>query len=508
VSDPRAGLRRRIEVAGGVALAALAVAHPALYGWVPGWADGRATVDASLAELLLVAPCFLLLPLAAAALALRPGPVRPAAALPFLIAGLLFLWPVLQTVPFPAGLHRALSPKATELLEKGVPAGAPALPGAAGAASAPLSVQPRDTRIAALRLGAALSAFLAAFAFVRTRADALRVAVPAVAAGSLLALLGMIKAFAHRWPGAGAVLFPFGGPGPRASGPFVNANQFAGLMEVLFPVAVALVLVARLPARAEGTGAEERAERPGRGARSVLALLACLLTAGAVLVSQSRLGILSFLAGAGILALLLARRIGVGVRAVAAVAALVLAFFLYLGLDPVLDRFSLLLDGEADRVKAWKMGTEIVRDFPLTGTGLGTFRRISPLYQPTELRGGYFQTHNDYVNAASDLGLPGLALLLALAAAWAASAWRGLSLPGRFRPAFAAASLSAAAALAVHSLGDFNLQVGAIAFHAALAAGLGVAAAAMPGGPDEAPSPPAAAGGAPPPPPAGEGGAA
>jgi O-antigen ligase len=212
-----------------------------------------------------------------------------------------------------------------------------------------------------------------------------------------------------------------------------------------------------------------------------LALLAGLLLAGAVLTSQSRLGILSFLASAGVLALLLAGRIGVRVRGIAAVAALLAAFFLYLGLEPVLDRYSLLLEGEVDRVKAWRMGSEIASDFPVTGTGLGTFRRISPLYQPPEIKGGYFQTHNDYLNAASDLGIGGLVLVLAMAAVWGAFAWRGLSLAGRWRPAFAAASLAAASALAIHSIGDFNLQVGPIAFHMALAAGMGMAASALPG---------------------------
>jgi O-antigen ligase len=135
---------------------------------------------------------------------------------------------------------------------------------------------------------------------------------------------------------------------------------------------------------------------------------------------------------------------------------------------------------EVHRIDAWRMGARITGDYPLTGTGLGTFRRISPLYQPPHLKGGYFQTHNDYLNMASDVGIPGLLLLLAMVGTWGAAVWKGLSRHGRTRPFFAAASLAAAGAMAIHSVGDFNLQVSAIAFHMALVAGIGLAVTVMP----------------------------
>ncbi|MHC4600549.1 MAG: hypothetical protein ACYS47_16255, partial [Planctomycetota bacterium] len=81
-----------LETVGQFLLIVLAVAHPALYGWLPGFADGRATIDLSLAELLLIVPSLALLPLAAACLALRGGTFRFATTLPFLFGGLLLAW--------------------------------------------------------------------------------------------------------------------------------------------------------------------------------------------------------------------------------------------------------------------------------------------------------------------------------------------------------------------------------------------------------------------------------
>jgi O-antigen ligase len=126
------------------------------------------------------------------------------------------------------------------------------------------------------------------------------------------------------------------------------------------------------------------------------------------------------------------------------------------------------------------MGVAVASDFPVAGTGLGTFRRVSPAYQPPGLLGGYFQTHNDYLNMASDIGIPGLLLVLALLGVTVAAVWKGLQRRGRTRPAFAAASLAALGGMAVHSFGDFNLQVTPIAFHLAVVAGLGLAAACIP----------------------------
>jgi len=468
---------RYLEKSGLAILVALAVAHPALYGWIPGFADGRATLDMSLAEVLLVIPAFLLFPLAIAVMRLRGEKMSRRNFLPFLLSASLVLWVLLQIVPMPGGLADALSPHGLELLRR--------FSGAADAGGTrTLSLSPHDTLIGVLRLGSALSVFFAAFVLVRSRKDLLRVVVPAVSAGAVLALLGLLKSAVvlARGEPSFAFLFPLGGTGARASGPFINPNQFAGYLEILFPMSVALLAWFVSTRRREDESLRAMIGRfSGPGALVALLGMSVLLIAGGILTSLSRTGILSFLVSCALLALLLARKLGMKWRALASGGALVLAFFVYLGVEPVLDRYSLLMeDRDIDRLKAWEMGAEIAGDFPLTGTGLGTFRRVAPAYQTGELQGGYFQAHNDYVNMASDVGALGLLLILGILGTWIAATWRGLSRGGRMRPLFAAASLAAAGAMAAHSAGDFNLQVGAVAMHMALCAGLGLAASCMP----------------------------
>lgn len=475
---PRDALRRRLEITGQILVASLLVLHPAVSGWLPPFADGRATMAVNLADLLLLLPACLLLPLAATCLALRRERLSRLQALPFLFLGLFLLWTLLQTLPLPASLVALLSPNAAAIRKASAPFADPAL------LPSTLSLVPHDTRIALLRGLAAFAGFLGAFAFVRSRRDLLRIVIPAVAAGATLALLGTLKATSRLAAGRPVLpfLFPAGSEGARASGPFTSANQFAGLLEILFPFAVALVLLVRHSARREDIPLRVLLSRfSSTGARMVLAALAALLMAGGILLSQSRLGILAFAASALLLVLLLVRSLEARWRAAGAAAALVIVFFAYLGMEPVLDRYALLMEeGKVDRFKAWSMGVEIAADFPVTGTGLGTFRRVSPHYQPADLKGGYHQAHNDYVNAASDAGFPGLVLLLAAAGTFVVVAARGLRAHGVFRPAFAAAGIASAGALAVHSAGDFNLQVASLAFLAAACAGLSMAAAGLP----------------------------
>ena len=59
----------------------------------------------------------------------------------------------------------------------------------------------------------------------------------------------------------------------------------------------------------------------------------------------------------------------------------------------------------------------MVSDFPITGTGIGTFYRISPLYHDIstkEFRDYYENAHNYFLQFASELGLPALFIFLGI----------------------------------------------------------------------------------------------
>src|SRR5258707_9788270 len=63
------------------------------------------------------------------------------------------------------------------------------------------------------------------------------------------------------------------------------------------------------------------------------------------------------------------------------------------------------------RVYAWKVASEINRDKPLLGVGVGGFRYAWPLYAPPEATHAYV-AHNVYLDMLGDLGFVGLLLFL------------------------------------------------------------------------------------------------
>jgi O-antigen ligase len=71
----------------------------------------------------------------------------------------------------------------------------------------------------------------------------------------------------------------------------------------------------------------------------------------------------------------------------------------------------------AVRVEIWERAIQAVQDFPLTGMGMNTFRvlvhELYPFFTiPAETDVGH--AHNEFLQAALDLGIPGTIALLAI----------------------------------------------------------------------------------------------
>ena len=111
------------------------------------------------------------------------------------------------------------------------------------------------------------------------------------------------------------------------------------------------------------------------------------------------------------------------------------------------------------RSMAARVATQIVGDFPLLGTGGGTFQLAFPHYRSAQVFGFYDHAHNDYVEFASEVGLLGF-LLLAMMVVY--SAWCSVKLLLRSHDQLARgmafASLMGLTSLLIHGAVDFNFQ--------------------------------------------------
>jgi O-antigen ligase len=270
-----------------------------------------------------------------------------------------------------------------------------------------------------------------------------------------------------------------------ATGTFINHNHFAGFLELVLPWVVAH-LYFRL--RPQGSLTPSVGSRSGslvtRQTTFFYVFLLIVILLG-IIFSRSRTGIVSALLSLMFMAAVaqIKERNKALVGITLAVLAVALTYAAWIGLGPVLSRYEALERGgitQEGRVALWKGGVRIIRNNPVFGTGLGTFEYAFHPYQDTALQLKVEHLHNDYLEFACDLGLPGVVLLFGpifylLGKMIAVIA----SDRSRYRRSVLLGCIGSVVGLLTHSVADFNLQVPANALIFAIVLGLGYKVACL-----------------------------
>jgi O-antigen ligase len=132
-------------------------------------------------------------------------------------------------------------------------------------------------------------------------------------------------------------------------------------------------------------------------------------------------------------------------------------FLLYTGTEPLIKRFSTGEVSFGDRAVVWKGTLSAFRDFPVFGTGLGTFEHVFKLYQPAGLQNIYEHAHNDYLELLLETGIAGV---LAAAAFIYVVLWETFRYSSNGKTSYLRAGfICSLLTVAVHSLVDFNLHI-------------------------------------------------
>lgn len=289
--------------------------------------------------------------------------------------------------------------------------------------------------------------------------------------GFALSIFGIVQRLS--WNGRIFWVFPVD---PEASpfGPFVNHNHFAAFLAMLVPVATGMLMdeARRLSYSTTARSSTFAIHGPEPFARLLLAAFVVAVMAGALVLSASRGAVLAL--GAAFLlyggALLVQRRVS-RPEALVAVVLLVasVALSAWLGVGPLAQKLKAI--GETDtepsllsRVVGWQWTMSIVGDFPLLGTGLGTFAEAWKHYYPPGTSAVWHEAHNDYLQLLSETGALGFVIFVA---ALAIFAWKYM-LPGilssrRSEPYTVHGIVAGLMAVALHSIVDFPLQINACA---------------------------------------------
>jgi len=224
-------------------------------------------------------------------------------------------------------------------------------------------------------------------------------------------------------------------------GPFVNRNHYAGLIGTLIPLSLGVAFTRK--------SKEKR----------ILYGFFSLIMAVSLFLSLSRGGIISFFAGITVFLLFISWD-KVRAKKIWALGAFIFVLFLYLlylGIDPIIERFSKTDITAEERLVVWSATVNAFKDFFLTGSGLGTFINIFPLYSQGGIRSIYDHAHNDYLEFFLEAGIIGTALLLLFLfffmRTMSKGNWKG------YKGIIKISMISSITTIVVHSVFDFNLHI-------------------------------------------------
>jgi len=253
----------------------------------------------------------------------------------------------------------------------------------------------------------------------------------------------------------------FGATAPRG---FINPDHFSAYLGMIIPIALGFLFV---PASRHS----RKDEDPEALSLPRFLLFFCVIVmSGALFMTMSRGGIFSFIAALLLMmGLALTRR---SIRGKGWIISAVLIFIIlaiaWLGATPVVER---ILSVKAEvtsryfggRLPIWQGTFDIIRNYPLFGTGFGTFNYIFPKYQPIEIMDmRYIHAHSDILELFCEVGIAGF-FMAVLCGSWTVI-WlfkRFYSRHNTWVMGLSIGIFGSLISIFLHSFTDFNLHISA-----------------------------------------------
>ncbi|MCF7668491.1 MAG: O-antigen ligase family protein [Verrucomicrobia bacterium] len=278
------------------------------------------------------------------------------------------------------------------------------------------------------------------------------------------ALLGVEGTF-QRLEGSGNLLFlvkPRINKNAEAQfGPYAYRSNAAQYFNLVWPVALGFWW---LLGKADTKSGVKR--RIGEGPQSVL-LPAIVIMASAPIISTSRGGaiVAACLLLAATILLIIANKKGHWVVKLGIVGLFcsIIAFAGYLGWERLKPRLEKIFDtGMSGRSEIYENSLPMARDFPVWGSGPGSFGALYQLYRSDPDQTWEAQLHCDWLETRITFGWVGTLLILIALAAAIAHIYTGGGMPSVW-PFYSMIFLALAGCL-VHAIADFPFQIHSILF--------------------------------------------
>jgi O-antigen ligase len=302
----------------------------------------------------------------------------------FIPAALFLSLIIFQLIPLPLNFIGILSGDTARIYENFYPA-------ARSSTLFPMSIYRNATIAELLKFSAYIGIFFFIINKITTKKQVDILINTIICLGVFISIIGIIQKYTNQWSGIQDPSF----------GPFANRNNFAGYINMALPLCFGYFL-AEIPV----------------GKRVIYGFFAVIMSS-AVFLSLSRGGILVCIGS--LLFLLFFSRLKDSLRKRTLIISFwvtlaICSFALFTNTKFVFDRLSTLLRKETLVIfghgYSWWDILRICKDFPLLGTGLGTFGSISPMYKTTLKQVLFTYAHNDYLQMLSEVGLAGSAIII------------------------------------------------------------------------------------------------
>lgn len=248
-----------------------------------------------------------------------------------------------------------------------------------------------------------------------------------------------------------------------ATGSFVYKNHLANYLMMTLCMGIGLIVTHLHTSPSNSRFVFIKRLLEGVLSRKMYIRLCLIIMVIALVMTRSRMGNTAFFAATtigGIIALLFyknkPRALTALVGSVIAIDTIIVGA--WFGLEKVKQRLvDTSLGAESrDQVVIWSL--DIIRDFPWTGTGMGSFYTVFPMYSQDDI-GFYDYAHNDYIQFMVEAGIPATLLLGSIILY---SFWRALTVirtrHSRTMKGIALGCIMSVIGMLIHISVDFNLQ--------------------------------------------------
>lgn len=253
----------------------------------------------------------------------------------------------------------------------------------------------------------------------------------------------------------------------RATGTFINRNHLAGYLQLCLAMGLGL-LIAEMSSWRLSRASRRAALRDGLmlvlSSKTLLRLALIVMVLGLVL-TRSRMGNTAFAIALFSVALFALMSRGLPRRTTMVVIASVVVIDVavigaWFGTEKVVERISTTTMSNENRDEVTQLALEAWHDYPITGTGLGTFSKVFPAYRDSSVAAFYYEAHNDYAQFLLETGLIGTLTLGAfLLLTLTRAADRTLRAKQRSSNAAGLAVIMGGTAYLVHATVEFNFQI-------------------------------------------------